>query len=363
LQLAAESSVVAPALLLIAGVFWCIHAFRGSGGLPRQQNIDRAGVVSAVAVIVVHSFIDSDLYYFGVGLPFFMLLGLGLLLSADAVAPEFVPLPIRRVGSGILALVAVLFLYCGWVEQIRARVRGDLVMGNAAGAQAGAETLQSIAPLEPDGFYLAARMASNPQEALKLYGRAAELGPSARHLRAYARAQAAAGQTSEATTTLGRALQRDPNNLLALSQLLDLYRNMGDEAGAIKTAQQLVAVESAPYFKVRSLPQLVPTETYIARMYLAGRAADRDEKIRLLEPAVAGFRQYASATIPEVKRATATNPSAEYGGETLAKAQQTMNLASQAATQLAELYRAAGARDKAAAAEAEVAFFASALVK
>jgi hypothetical protein len=145
---------------------------------------------------------------------------------------------------------------------------------------------------------------------------------------------------------------------MALSQLADIEERQG--ADPTKTLERLVAVEDTPYFQVRAIPELVPTETYEARLKLA-RRTDGERKIKLLSGAVDGYGKYRDATWPTIKRYAEVDPSASYGGESLQEATQKLELAAAAATELAQTYRARGETDLADAAAAEATKFKEAL--
>ena len=77
-----------------------------------------------------------------------------------------------------------------------------------------------------------------------------------------------------------------------------------DDLGVVK-AKQLIETERTTYFTVRSQPEFIPTQTYVARVFLVKFAPDDKEKIRLLTDAIKGFAQYRATTGPVVKRALA----------------------------------------------------------
>jgi O-antigen ligase/tetratricopeptide (TPR) repeat protein len=349
LQLATEASLVAPLLLLGAAVLWLVHVCRGSRRLPFEQNMLRAGVIAAVLAVGAHSLIDSDLYYYGVGLTTFMLLGVGLLLASDSVAPENVPVGVRRAGAVGAAGLAVLMLYAGYVDLQRALLRGSLMGGDVAASRAGATALGTLAPYDGEAWFLRAQAAATPAERRQAMERAAELAPSTRNLRALARLQTEAKELPQAQTTLRRALVRDPNNLLTLLQLARVQTMAGDVDAAEDTYSRLIAVEELPYFRVRSLPELVPTETFEARVEMAARTDDPERRIELLGPAVEGFARYRQITVPRVlmMEAAGTN----FGGESAGEAQRKMSVALDAARSLAAAHRSLG--DTQAAVEAE----------
>jgi O-antigen ligase len=360
LQLAAEASPLAPLLLLAVAALWFYQVFRGANQTPVKQNLLRAGVIAAVVAVGAHSIIDSDLYYYGIGLSTFMLLGVGLLLSVDAVAPENVPVGIRRVAGAGVVLLGILFVFLGMTDVLKGQMRGALMASDRDRAMSIKGPLSSYGGADPEAWSLMAQVATTPEERQQALEAAVELGPSTRNLRALARFQAEQKQLPQAIGSLQKALIRDPNNLLALSQLADFQVTTGDKEAAVKTLRRLLAVEDTPYFQIRALPELVPTETYEARIKLA-----EDEKgaarLKLLEEAVAGLGRYRESTVPMIKKMTAAGGS--FGGETLETMKRKMTLGAEAARELANLQREAGDRNGAEASDKEVAAFEGVVVE
>lgn len=362
LQLACEGSPLLLGFLLAAVVLWIWLVFRGIRSLPRRSRILLGSVVSAVAVVLLHSFVDSDMYYFGCGLSTFMLMGLALLLSADSVAPEFIFPIIRRGGTAVAVIVMLGMFYFGNVELTRAEVRGAMKTGDGNAAMAGLDTLHAIAPFDGEAWYLTSQATRDSlQKAIEDAQKAVEYSPNTRHLRWLARLQATNDQVPEALVTLRKAEDLDPNNLSTLSQIADLRKKLGDPTRYRESLEQLVEVEDTTYFKVRSIPELVPTETYEARLQLADLATDPKEKRDQLSKALTGFREYLKSTVPNVVRMSKQTPPGDFSGEDLPKAQAKMNEAAEAAQRLAVLDRAANDEAGAKEAEADVAAFTGAL--
>ena len=337
LQLGVEGSVLLPILLMVAGILWTRLVFRGWKSLPSDRKALQSAVFAAVVAIIAHSFIDSDLHYFGTGFSCFILLGLGLLLSADAVAPEYTPIGMRSVVSvGALTILGLGF-YTGIAESNRAEVRSKISERDYQGAVAAASSLVGSTPIDGIAWYFQAQLASDPTQQIAYATRAAELMPIPRHYRFLARVLASQKKYPEALTALRAVLFRDPNNLLAMRQIAQIEEEAGNIAGARATYHQLVAVESTPYFDVRSIPQLVPTETFWARTKLAADLKGR-EKVDILAPAVEGYRQYLLLTVPQIK-SMAPN---DYGGETAQIATEKLGEAALVAQDLAATYRLLG---------------------
>lgn len=295
LQLATEGTVFAPIALAGALLLWAYQVCKGPRGLSREQNALRAAVVAAVFTILAHDLLDSDLYYFGLGMVAFVLLGVSLLLSTDAVAPEFTPAALRRTAAGAVVLLILGLLYTGTVETLKARLRYELQQRDVASAQADAQTLLSIAPYDGDVWEMAYSTSSSAPEADDRLETAARLSPWTKYLRALAYRQEQS-KPGDALTTFNRALAIDPNNLLTLSQLMKFQETLNAD-DAKKTAERMVGVEDTLYYKIRSLPEIVPTETFSAREYLASLTASSRKKVDLLLPALRGYAEYARLTV------------------------------------------------------------------
>lgn len=357
LQLATEGSVLLPAVLLVVVLLWLRLLFRGLATLPVDTRVLLGSVATAVLVVLGHSLIDSDLYYFGVGLAVFMLMGLGLLLSTDSVAPEFLFPAIRRLGGGIACLTLVMLLYFGYTESLRSEARGAMQAGNRDAALSALDTLHSIAPTDGEAWFMTAQTSSDVESALEPAKKAVRFAPSARNLRFLARLELQSNQLPAALGSVQRALTLDPKGLNNLSLLAEVKQKLGDTDGYRTALEDLVAVEKTPYFQVRSLPELVPTETYEARVSLVELTNDTAKRRALLKEAVEGFKQYQKSTLPNVLRMAKAEPPTSYGGEDLPKAQKKMAIAADAAQRLATLDRAAGDAAGAAEAEADAAGF------
>lgn len=343
LQLAAEAGVGSVVLFLAFLGLWARRSLRGSSKLPEGQRQAFAAAVAGVAAILAHCLVDSDLSYFGLGLSFFLVLGAATLLAADAVAPEFIPVPSRTVAAGGVAFAWLLFGYLAWCDLAKSEVR----FAQATHQPADVSAIQGIAGWDGDAAYLLA-LAQPVDQAENATRQAFALQPTPKVARYLARVLEAKGDYVGAELALLPALNSDPNNLPALSLMLKLQQEAQTPDKAVETARRLVAVEDKPYFKIRSLDQLIPTETYAARLYLAANEPNPAAKAALLSEAVAGFGKYASLTVPEVVRASKTQPPASFAGETMGSAKEKLGLAVSAATEAASLYRSLGKSEEAA---------------
>ena len=297
LQLGAEAGL-APFALLLAIFAWLFLSFRSARSLPADLNAIRASVVAAVAAIVVDGLIESNLYYFGIGLTLFLLIGIGVQLSADAAAPEFVAPPIRFGTVGLSALCLAVLLLAGVVGLLQDNLLWLGTNQRVADARDTASTLRSIAPFDGETWYRSGWLATNLDEAVRDYEQAASVAPTPKYLRRLAFVQVEAGHPQQAEESLRKALHYDPMNLEALYQLMQLQDKEGNQAGAQDTARRLIAVEKSPYFQIRSIAEIVPTQTYDARLFLAKTAPDRTD---LLKGAVEGYLDFSRTTAPYVR--------------------------------------------------------------
>lgn len=347
LQLAAEASFLAPLMLLALGVMALFEMLKSSRKLPEETNLLRAGVISAIVAAATHNFIDSDLYHFGTGASLFILLGIGLQLSADAAVPEFLPKLSRLLMSASVAGLLILFFFFGYVELQHAHVEFAGRIGNISLYHEKVAALKSIASADARTWNQAARIETNPAERAAALKNAVDLGPTPSRYRERAQAQVDAGDSLGAEATLAQGLLLDPNNLQILDDLLR-YQIASGSMEAERTAQRLIDVEAKTYFQIRALPELVETATYGARAFLASRSSG-EKRTELLRPAVAGYLKYLEQTVPKVKMMAQYN--LKFGSENPASARATMSEGATAARELASAYRAAGKGEDAAWAE------------
>jgi hypothetical protein len=175
-----------------------------------------------------------------------------------------------------------------------------------------------------------------------------------------ARAQIALNLLPDAEISLAKALVDDPNNMPALLQLMRLHEQTGDTAKAEETARRLVAVESKPYMLLRALPEIVPTETFEARVYLSQQEHDPGRQAELLRPAMDGWLSYLRLTLPGIRESAAAGvPSPS--GATLPEAKKNIQSGLEAAQRLSAIYRAMGRAADGEAAEAAAKEFSKAL--
>ncbi|MCW5943366.1 MAG: O-antigen ligase family protein [Fimbriimonadaceae bacterium] len=360
LQLGAEASPLAPLLLLFAGLAWCGRFLKGARRAAPEVGWLRAGLFAAVVGVGAHATVDSDLHYFGIGFAFFLAIGLGFDLSLDGPSPEFVPRPHRFAALALIAFVPIMGLFLGQIEATKSRVRGAALVGDRDAVQSGLDTLAALAPAHGDTWYLRALMLGTSDEERRGWlERAARLAPTGRHLRAYAQALSQQGDQAGAVLVYREALVHDPNDLETLERLRLLYVGLGNPEEAVKIARRTVAIEGTPYFQTRSLPELVPTQTFRARLFLADQGEEATEH---LVAAVRGYRDYLARTVPQVMdRIRKGEPTGAFAGEDRDSVAQNLATAEAAARGLAKRYRASGSVPDAEGAERDAAAFAEAL--
>jgi O-antigen ligase len=339
LQLAVEANLPA-ALVFVALLLMCaVEVFRGSRALPEKQNLFRSAIFAALLAALVHNLIDSDLYIFGSGLGFFILLAIGLQLSADAIVPEHLPRLAKLTGLAVAGLSTVFLVYAGTLQIRLEQFRAELDSPNANTREEATNLADAGFGLDYRTYFLSALGASTPAERKQRLQESIAVGPTEAAYRLLARTEMETGSPGDARITLQQALKQDPNNLLVLDLLLDIdQKDAPDEA--IKVARQLVAVEATPYFATRSLPDLIPTQTRDARVFLASKETDAKAKIDLLKPALDGYREYAQRTVPLIVKMASAGEQGAYGSPKEAKA--VLSRAIDASAELATACKAAG---------------------
>lgn len=361
LQLGVEAGVLAPIALIVMLALWIEVAAKGLGDLPIGKRALAAGAIASVLALTTHGAFDSDLYSFGILIAYFVLLALGLSLAPDAVAPEIARAPVR-ISVGVV--ISLAFLQAGlsaYAESLRGSARYALDRGDLALARSSVESLKSVSGNDGRTWTLAAKTASNPQEQLEALTLAAQNQPLPRTFRTLSSAQLRQGLATKAADNLRKALDLDPNNPTALYDLMVVYLQLNDDQGFQETGARLLAVENTLYFQVRSIDYLVPTPTYEGRLLMASRTADVKDKIRLLQEAVDGFLEYRKKTFDAILRLSGGDPNGGLPGESLQQAIEKMTKASDAAKELAGLYRSSGDAAGVAKAEGAGADFAAAL--
>jgi len=343
LQLAVEGGWAALLLFLALAGFWLSYAFRGLQKQPTEHAIFRAGAIAATLGLAAHCMIDSDLSFLGAGIALFLLVGLTLQLSTDGTSPEAVPQNIRLATilvSCVLPIFGLALFASG--EAKKATLMTALSQGQRDQVQSAGEQLKMNPFGDPEATYLVSMYAAtNIEDRLAGLQSVVNSMPQGRVIRATARTLAEAGKIDEAIAVNDRVFKYDPNNLRAHWLKVDLLQKKGDLPAAIEAAKILVAVENQGSFKTRAIPELIPTETLEARLFLASQEPDPATKQKLLEEALTGFQKYFEITAPLVKRMTSAG-APEYGGESRDDVTAKQEKARAALTELKALYSGSG---------------------
>lgn len=357
LQVAVEAGPLA-AIALFAFLFlWMESACRSAETEPKPRARLRLAIVAAVLSILFQSATESNLYTFGMGILLFVLLAVASQLSPDGVSPEFVPRPAKTVLGVVAAIASLLLLTKGWAEVTRANMRYALHARDTEGAKAAGDTLAAIAADDAETWYMQGYLQTSEEARANDLRMAISHGPVPRYFRALAQSQINHGDLAAAQSTLRDCFRWDPQNLpghLLMLKAIDPAQHPEELA---TEAQKLIAIENTPYFQIRSIPDLVPTETYLARKYLADLEKDPAKKAALLRDAITGLNEYVSKTIPKIVQTLKEDPSGGLSPEPPDKAIGVMREAADCADALASLEKQQGhAAEAANAEEAKQAF-------
>ncbi len=317
LQLGVEAGVLS--LIALAGLAFLFfrEAFRGVTQLPSQRKLLLGATLAAILASAAHNFIDSDLQHFGSGIAFFVLIGIALQLAMDGTTPEFFPANARYSAFAWCGFLAIGSLYFACVDTYKSVARGAFMAGNAVEGLKPSELANSLAPIDGEAWAVLNQFPEHydDEERLLFLSKAAELSPTMRNYRYLAYFEVRLGHHQQALSALTKALQRDPNNLPALLAKMNIYDSEGNVAEAEKAAQDLIRVESSSSYQVRAIPDLIPTETLIAREYAAKHSDNPKTQIDLRKGALAGYLDYAKRTIPQIIQGAQIDPSYRFAGE------------------------------------------------
>lgn len=341
LQLLVEVGALGALLFAATLALWGKEVFRGLRSLRPESAIPMSATFGALAFALAHNLVDSDLQHFGTCFAVFVLLGTGLQLASDGVTPEYFPPSYRRLVFGLSGFVVLLSTYAMLTDVAKAVTRGHLESGDRNPPAILGFAL-AIAPFDGELWALKANCSSDTASGLAALRKAAALSPTMRNERILARAELALDRPEAAIQALERALRRDPFNLPALKILLDVYRDSGSDAQAQEVAERLVAAEGSSPFRVRAIPDSVPTETFEARMYLASRTADTAKRRELLLGAANGFAEFASRTVPQIAYGAKVIPGFRYAGDGVEEAAKAIAQGRAAVAQLSLLESAGG---------------------
>lgn len=338
LQLACEASPIA-ALSLVAFlgavVVW---GFRGLKTLSAETQILLVGILGGLAVAVAHNFIDSDMYIYGLGSMIFLFCGAFTATSSDSQAPEFIFALPKIAFAATAALLIPLCVSVGLAELYRSEARGALANNDRQGMIIAADA--ALSATFADGQAYALKALAQPNEADLLA--ATHFHPSPKAYRALADYYLFNGKQQECYRALDHALETDPNNAAALKKFMEAAEKFGDQDLARSKAEALVATENSTYFTVRSQPELIPTQTYVARLFLAKISKDDSVKAQYLADAVKGFIQYRDITGPVILRNLAAMQTGNFAGEDRKTLETNYTLARNACLELVPLQRRLG---------------------
>lgn len=341
LQLLVEVGALGMLVFVATLVLWIKEVFRGLKKLRPESAIPLSATMSALGFAFAHNMVDSDLQHFGTCFAVFALLGVGLQLASDGVTPEYFPPSYRRLVFGLSGFLAAFVSYAGFVDSAKAMARGSIEAGNRDRPSL-LKTALSIAPFDGELWAIEANFAGDRGSALAALRKAAHLSPSMRNERVLARAELALERPEAAIEALERALRRDPFNLPALKILLDIFREQGKEDKAVEVAERLVRAEESMPFRVRAVPDSVPTETFEARLFLASRTADTRKRRELLLGAAKGYAEFAIRTVPQIVYGAKVIPGFRYAGDGVEEAEKAISQGRSAVAQLSLLESAGG---------------------
>lgn len=368
LQLMVEASPVAGLALIAFLILWFRQMLSGISRVPADFALRRITYMAGVLSIVGNGLIESNLFLFGIGVLLFVLLAAGAQSSDDSSNPEMVK-PAERVFSyAATAVTAILFLYVARGEQLRAGARMQIRAQKQQDAAAEADNAIAWMPFDGEAHYLRATTSSSGEEALRHLVLATEYKPFTKFYRNLGLVQEKLGKPVDAMHSFESGLALDPNNLLILKEYIRIQQTT-NEGLAQELAKRCVAIESTPYYQIRSIPELVPVETFFAREYLAGFETEPAKKVELLQPALEGYDKYRTTTWPNVQRMAKSTPPFPFAGETPKTAAEKLTAGARIATNVANALRQLGRVDEAGKAEelgkrlAEEAALAEGLIK
>ncbi len=295
LQVAFEGGVISFLLLLVFIIMWCIITLRGYRNLPPERAQIYAGIFASLTASAAHSFVDSDWYYMGIGILIFALMGLGVQCAQDSSSPEFT----RRHNLNWLGFGACgLLVFASWIPAYRDslimkanqfRMDGDSNRSLETWTQ-----ISQLFPNEPASYRALAQQNGSMRQALE---RAVAVNPSTSNLRLLATERAKNREgLSSADHSIAQALQRDPNNLPALKIRIEIQLQQDNIEAARRTMNRIREIEKLPYFTIRALPEHIPTDSFEARLLLAGASDSPAERDQLNLEAARGLIKYLEIT-------------------------------------------------------------------
>jgi O-antigen ligase/tetratricopeptide (TPR) repeat protein len=307
LQLAAEAGVPAVLLFLGFGILYLLHVSRRHPGEASGRALLRSGCAGAAFAAGANALVDSTFSIFGYGFVFFVIVAVGLVLSADGAQPEKAPLNSRAIGHTLPAAGAAAYLVIGFLSaHLVATARAQQSSDAATKLIALAARLAPAdpGPMEARAQWLAER---SPVVAAACWQHAARLSPTPSRWAEAAKLHHRTNNVDEALAAARAAIQAEPSNPRWRAIELQILRDTGRMEEAAEVAENMVRMENTLFFALRSLPWLVELSTVEARIFLADRARERGDlqaEAEQLEGAYRLLRAYRLSTLPELLRQT-----------------------------------------------------------
>jgi O-antigen ligase/tetratricopeptide (TPR) repeat protein len=321
-ELAVETSLLGFIVFLGVLALWLQRVWKGIRRVTVDRKLDVIFFTGALAATATQAVFESSLAHLGILVGLFLVMGWGLLASADGASTESIPRDLRLGTIGVIAVLVLLSGYVLGAEVQQARARHAIASGDMPSANRLAATATSLYPFSPSAFELLARASRTPSEALSAWSRSVQLRPQPRIYRQIARLHADQGDPERAIEALQNALKWDPNNLQTLELLYKTQEAAGQTNEALQTAQRLVQVEGTTYFTIRSIPEVIPVETYRARVLQARQEQDPAVRARLLDEAIEGYLRFARTTYPMLVQYNQIQPGFAFAGVTKADGDQ-----------------------------------------
>ncbi|MDX1935032.1 MAG: O-antigen ligase family protein [Capsulimonadales bacterium] len=312
LQMAAEQGIPALALILVAlgtallsGLLRLWDALRTADG-EEIATLSMAGLLGGLLAGMARGLVDSEWSVLGNALPFFALVGLVAGLRAVGSAATTKVAPGSRPADPVLAAVALIGLIPGLVGLNAVRQR-NVALEELTGARtaserdAALESVRRISVWPPDPqilFY-----AQKREEA-------ARMEPTGRRYYQLARYRAEQGDLTGAVEAFRKSTGVEPTSMQAWRRLAEAQEQAGDTEGALRSWQQLAALNEGPVGTVRAIPEATETHPAFAYAALARDAAKRgnvSEAATLYDKAARVVESYAAtpALYQQMELATA----------------------------------------------------------
>ena len=298
LQLAAEGGPIALLLFKAAGIWWLVIVLRKSGTQPTDRRLMKAAVIAAVVGMGAHGMIESNLSFLGSGAMLFILLGLGLQTATDGSSPEALPQSMRSTAALFGCVIPLLLMALAVKEEMQ---KANFLASMPQPAPEVIQLLAASKPADPDlGYYHALYTAESKEDRVNKFKELVSVAPSPRNIRALANAELDAGNAPSALTTVERVFHWDPNNRPGWELKIKILRDLGDIPEAIKTAESFIQIEGQPSYQIRAIPEIIPTETAEARIFLAQQEPDPVIKASHLKGALDIYMNYMRTTYARV---------------------------------------------------------------